>query len=84
MQCKDLNRKKNGKMTTTNKVVSNNLLCVCVRSTLPAEARVFPQLGADFVGLLDHQGELHGVPLWRHFDPKTQRHVTNSIRDASE
>lgn len=31
----------------------------------PAEESVFLQLDADFIGLLNHQRQLHGIPLWR-------------------
>lgn len=31
----------------------------------PAEDCVFPQFGTDLVGFFNHEGQLHGIPMWR-------------------
>lgn len=36
-----------------------------ILSFLPAEHCVFLQFSTDFIGFLNHQGQLHGIPLWR-------------------
>lgn len=38
--------------------------CSIVLHTVPAEDCVFPQFSADLIGLLNHQRQLHGIPLW--------------------